>query len=73
MWIVFGAGLVLCAAVDAWYLATVAVDGWDEDSVFNALWPASILLIAWAGWQPRRAAEMRVSGRGSSSCRRRSR
>jgi diguanylate cyclase (GGDEF)-like protein len=62
MWTMLAAGLALTAIADAWYLAEVARGGWQAGSVLNALWPASILLIGWAAWQPRRTDAVRLEG-----------
>ena len=63
MWILFGAGLALSAVADSWYLAAAAGHSWQAGDILNAFWPASILLMAWASWQPRRNAEAPLAGR----------
>jgi two-component system, cell cycle response regulator len=63
MWILFGAGQVLSAVADSWYLAVTAGHSWDAGAILNALWPASALLMAWASWQPRRTDEAPLAGR----------
>ena len=63
MWALFGAGLVLSAIADSWYLAALAKGTYSEGSILNALWPAAALLLAWSAWQPRRARAPVVGGR----------
>jgi diguanylate cyclase (GGDEF)-like protein len=51
-WILLAAGLLVAAAADTWYLYLVATGAYHDRSLIDALWPASMLLVAWASWQP---------------------
>ncbi|MFN2617348.1 MAG: HD domain-containing phosphohydrolase [Thermoleophilaceae bacterium] len=63
MWAVLGAGLVLSAIADSWYLFVVANGSYVEGTLLDTLWPASTLLIAAAAWQPvKRRADSRLEG-----------
>src|SRR5215211_1637140 len=53
-WILIGAGLVLGGAADAIYLVQTARETYQEGTLLDALWPASLILIGLAAWQPRR-------------------
>lgn len=50
--LLLGAGLVVGAVADSWYLYLVAVGEYHDRSLIDALWPLSMLLVAWAAWQP---------------------
>jgi diguanylate cyclase (GGDEF)-like protein len=62
MWLVFGAGLVVSAIADSWYLADTAKGTYAEGGVLDILWPLSALLLGWAAWQPSRARGLRLEG-----------
>ena len=63
MWLALGAGMAASAVADSWYLAELAKGTYGDGQILGALWPASALLIAWAGWQPERPpAEARRAG-----------
>ena len=49
-WIVIGAALAATAVGDGIYLFQSANGTYVEGSILDALWPASVLLLAWAGW-----------------------
>ena len=51
-WMLLGAGLAVCAVADAFFLYEIARGTYEEGTVFDALWPAAMLLIAYAAWQP---------------------
>jgi two-component system cell cycle response regulator len=63
-WIAIGAGLVATAVADGIYLYQSSLGTYVEGHVVDALWPASVLLIAVAAWQPaQRADDVELSGR----------
>ncbi len=51
-WIVLGAGLATGAVADGIYLFQAATDTYTVGEVLDTLWPASMVLLAWAAWQP---------------------
>ena len=53
-WLLIGAGLALGGAADVVYLAQTAKDTYQEGTLLDALWPASVILIGFAAWQPAR-------------------
>jgi two-component system cell cycle response regulator len=53
-WIVLGIGLALNATADGIYLVQTAAGTWSDESLVNALWPASSLVVGLAAWQPAR-------------------
>jgi two-component system, cell cycle response regulator len=63
-WIAIGAGLVATAVADGIYLYQYSLGTYVEGHIVDALWPASVLLIAVAAWQPaQRADDVELSGR----------
>jgi diguanylate cyclase (GGDEF)-like protein len=52
MWLLVGLGFACSALADAIYLFQEASDAYVPGAPFDALWPASMLLIAWSAWQP---------------------
>ena len=51
-WIFIALGLAVSAVADGWYLYKIATETYVEGTLLDALWPASMLLIAYAAWQP---------------------
>jgi hypothetical protein len=54
-----GAGLALNAVADVIYLVQVADDTYVEGTFLDVLWPAAILVVAMAAWQPSAEAPAR--------------
>lgn len=54
-WLLVGAGLVLLALADSLYLYRVAQDSFVEGTLLDAVWPAGMVLLAVAAWQPERS------------------
>ena len=59
-WAVIGAGLALAAIADHVYVYQTAKDTYVEGGLLDAMWPASMLLIAYAAWQPARPGTVRL-------------
>jgi diguanylate cyclase (GGDEF)-like protein len=59
-WAVIGAGLALAAIADHVYVYQTAKDSYTEGGLLDAMWPASMLLIAYAAWQPARPQAVRL-------------
>ena len=58
-------GFGVFAIADAIYLYEVAIDGYRENTILDAGWPAVFLLLAFAAWQPaRRLDARRLRGAG---------
>ncbi len=55
-WALLAAGLLLGALGDAVYYAQVTAGGYVEGGLLDSVWPASVLLIAWASTFERDAA-----------------
>jgi two-component system, cell cycle response regulator len=51
-WAVIGGGLAVSALADGIFLLQTATDTYAEGTILDMLWPASMLLIAAAAWQP---------------------
>jgi len=51
-WAFVGGGLLALALADALYLDQVASNSYVEGTFLDALWPAGLLLLAAAAWQP---------------------
>jgi diguanylate cyclase (GGDEF)-like protein len=49
-WIAIGAALAATAIADGIYLFQSANGSYAEGTLLDTLWPASVLLLAWAGW-----------------------
>ncbi len=49
-WIVLAAGMAASAVADGVYLFQSATGTYVEGRIWDALWPASMLLLGWAGW-----------------------
>ena len=54
LWAWLGGGLVLFAVVDSIYLVKVVNETWVPGNVLEAGWPAAMLCIGFAAWQPLR-------------------
>jgi diguanylate cyclase (GGDEF)-like protein len=61
-WLLLAAGLALNGVADAIYGYQSATGTWVDGSVYDALFPAAALLIAWAAWQPSRTTEIGLEG-----------
>jgi diguanylate cyclase (GGDEF)-like protein len=53
-WLLIGGAMVLLAAADGIYLFQAAEESYVEGTLLDAMWPASMLLVAVAAWQPAR-------------------
>jgi diguanylate cyclase (GGDEF)-like protein len=53
-WVMLGAGLCLMAVGDGIYLVQAAEGTYAEGTLLDALWPAAMLAVAFAAWQPAR-------------------
>jgi two-component system, cell cycle response regulator len=62
-WALIGAGLAAAALADAIFLLQTATSSYTEGTILDALWPASMLLLAAAAWQPETRAEVTLEGR----------
>ena len=62
-WALIGAGLAATAVADAIFLFETATSSYSEGTIVDALWPASMLLLAAAAWQPPRRADVVLEGR----------
>jgi diguanylate cyclase (GGDEF)-like protein len=51
-WATIGLAFALAAVADSLYLFQVATDSYVEGTLLDALWPASMLLLAASAWQP---------------------
>jgi two-component system, cell cycle response regulator len=54
MWLLLGLGFTCTAIADGIYVFEAATDTYSPGATFDVLWPTSMLLIAWAAWQPAR-------------------
>jgi two-component system cell cycle response regulator len=52
VWAVIGGALAATALADGIYLFQTATNTYTEGTILDAMWPASILLIGVAAWQP---------------------
>jgi diguanylate cyclase (GGDEF)-like protein len=64
-WALLGVSLAATAVADGVYLFQAATGTYVEGSPLDALWPASALLLAFAGWRDRPTSET-VEARGRS-------
>jgi diguanylate cyclase (GGDEF)-like protein len=63
-WVLIGAALVATALADGSYLFQTAMDTYVEGRLWDALWPASMLLLAVAAWVPaRHRSRVQLEGR----------
>jgi len=61
MWGALGASMAICAVGDASYSWQEATGAYSPTSWVNAMWPAAMVLLAWAAWLPEgRRREARV-------------
>jgi len=51
-WVVIGLGLIVSGIADSVYLYAVSTDSYVEGGLFDAFWPAGMLLITAAAWLP---------------------
>ncbi|MEA2140851.1 MAG: hypothetical protein QOC91_950 [Solirubrobacteraceae bacterium] len=51
-WLLLGAGIAVNATADMLYVYQVAKGSYVEGNLLNTLWPASMVVIALAAWQP---------------------
>jgi diguanylate cyclase (GGDEF)-like protein len=62
-WVLIGAGLAASAVADGIFLFQTATSSYTEGTILDALWPASMLFLASAAWQPLRRADVALQGR----------
>jgi hypothetical protein len=63
-WAFIGAGFVAAAVADGIFLYQIAAGSYHEGTLLDALWPASMLLLAQAAWQrPARHRTIQLEGR----------
>jgi len=63
-WLLLGLGMLATATADAVYLFQSAEGTYVEGTWIDVLWPAAMLLIAWASWvHDRSGTELEVEGR----------
>ena len=65
-WTLIGAGLAATAVADAIFLFQSATGSYTEGTILDALWPASMLFLAAAAWQP--AARTTTSSSRAGRC-----
>ena len=51
-WLLIAAGFATLAGADCLYLVRNATDTYVADTVMDALWPAGMVMLAFAAWQP---------------------
>ena len=61
-WLIIGAALVLGAGGDALYLIRSANGTYEEGTLLDSVWPATVLLLAIAAWRPQRFNDVRLEG-----------
>jgi diguanylate cyclase (GGDEF)-like protein len=61
-WGLIGAALALGALGDGVYLYESARGTYAEGTILDSVWPASLLLLAFAAWRPSRPLEPRLEG-----------
>ena len=62
-WALIGGGLATLAVADGLYLYRVALGTYVPGTVMDSVWPAGMVLLAWAAWQrPREPGEVRLEG-----------
>ncbi|HEX6582501.1 MAG TPA: HD domain-containing phosphohydrolase [Thermoleophilaceae bacterium] len=54
VWLLIGGGLAFTAVADGLYLVQSAKDQYVQGTLLDIAWPASVLLVAVAAWQPAR-------------------
>jgi two-component system cell cycle response regulator len=62
-WGLIGASLLAATIADGIFLYQTAVGTYAEGTILDALWPASVLLLAAAVWQPPRHVDVPLAGR----------
>ncbi len=62
-WSLIGGSLLITAVADGIFLFQTATDTYREGTVLDALWPASMLLLAAALWQPANHTGVALHGR----------
>ncbi len=62
-WGLIGASLLAATIADGIFLFQTATDTYAEGTILDALWPASMLLLAAAVWQPPRHVDVPLAGR----------
>ena len=63
-WAILGIALLTTAVADAIYLLQSATGTYSEGTMLDVLWPAAMLLLAWAGLEQRpRAPRVELEGR----------
>jgi diguanylate cyclase (GGDEF)-like protein len=62
-WGLIGAGLAATAVADSIFLLETATNTYSEGTILDAGWPASILLLSAAAWQPARRTAVELEGR----------
>ena len=62
-WTLIGAGLLATTLADAIFLFQTAESSYTEGTILDALWPASMLLLAAAAWQPATRTEVTLEER----------
>lgn len=62
-WSLIGAALAATAIADAIFLYQSATGSYTEGTFLDALWPASMLFLAAASWQPATRADTTLEGR----------
>ena len=50
-WLLIGGGLVTLAVADSLYLYRVVMESYEPGTVLDSIWPAGMVLLAWAAWQ----------------------
>ena len=61
-WAIIGLALALGAAGDALYLYRAAHGTYEEGTILDSVWPASVLLLAVAAWRRPRFNDVRLEG-----------
>ncbi len=62
-WLLIGAGLAASVVADAIYLFQAAAGSYTEGTILDAMWPASLLLLCAAAWQPAGRTGVTLEGR----------
>jgi two-component system, cell cycle response regulator len=62
-WGLIGAALLAASVADGIFLYQTAVGTYAEGTILDALWPAAMLLLAAAVWQPPRHVDVPLAGR----------
>jgi diguanylate cyclase len=62
-WLLIGTGFAALAIADSIYLFRVAEGTYQSGTILDALWPAGLVVLAYAAWcQPRQRGEIRLEG-----------